>query len=872
MFRWRQILLLLLVLGSAQVFAASDDRAFDAAVGVFNLRDWSNAATNFDAFVQKFPESKYVPDAVLYQARAVYQLHQYDNVVTLLSNNLSRAGLRADDFVFLIAQAQFAGGEYSAAADTFAQMLDRFPASLNRLEACIGEAESRAKLEQWPRVIALLQRPDGVFQQQAKGGVTNRFVASGYLVLGEAQSAREDLIGANETLQRLANQRLDANQIWRRDYLKCRIQLGEGRVEDAAQTSTNLLASADAAMKIDFRAESISLQGQIFERLGRTNEALAVYSNNLSTNVPLSQQRMAMLKVTELSLALNKIAEAVQTFENYLEFTNSAAADLAALNLGKLRLREYLANSTDTNLLEKAMQPFDFLLVNYSNSPLVGEAWLNKGWCLWLQTNYVGSLEAFQNAATRLQLPEDQAVARFKWADAQFMLKDFPGAITNYNYIVTHLSSSPVVIEKFLEGALYQTIRVALENRDFDAATNALAKILVSYPNGTNGGNCLLLTAQGFARNGSPDRARKLLAQFEEMYPTNSLATEARLAIARSFEDENNWDAAITNYDALLVNGFNETNRAIAEFYRAWANDKAGRETNAFMLFTNFVALYTNNPLVLQAHWWLAGHSYQQGDFIKAESHYHLIFLNTDWPRSELSYQAEMMAGKAAVSRQKYSDATNYFAKLPGDTNCPVELRLEATLACGEALTMGTEPNWNEAIQWFNSIITKYPTNEAAPFAWGLSANCYLQLGKYDLATNAYQQVISSQQARVQARSQARTGLGTVAEIRAKQETGDRQTQLLREALRHYEDVIFGADLRDGEFPDLNWVKEAGVSAVRVAENLDQWDVAVRICDRIMDSVPELRSIFEGQKKRAREHLANGKNNSLPFDSAASRD
>src|SRR5204863_6427272 len=52
------------------------------------------------------------------------------------------------------------------------------------------------------------------------------------------------------------------------------------------------------------------------------------------------------------------------------------------------------------------------------------------------------------------------------------------------------------------------------------------------------------------------------------------------------------------------------------------------------------------------------------------------------------------------------------------------------------------------------------------------------------------------------------------------------RTNLLSEALRHYFYVVEGKNLRGNEQADPFWVKEAAVAAARLAEELQQWDVA----------------------------------------------
>jgi TolA-binding protein len=212
-----------------------------------------------------------------------------------------------------------------------------------------------------------------------------------------------------------------------------------------------------------------------------------------------------------------------------------------------------------------------------------------------------------------------------------------------------------------LKRALYQSVRAALDNGDVDSATGALTNLLAWYPNGFAGPSALLLTGQGLAQQKDAAGARKLFALFEERYPSHPLVPELRLAIARTFEQEGNWDAAISNYSNWAGTFTNNDRIPQAKFSLAWANYMAGRETNAFMLFTNFIAQYPANELAAQAQWWLGDFYFRQQDYLSAEKNYQAMYQNTNWPVSQLTYEAKMMAGCAAMARSKYKDAISYF-------------------------------------------------------------------------------------------------------------------------------------------------------------------------------------------------------------------
>src|ERR1019366_7589692 len=228
-------------------------------------------------------------------------------------------------------------------------MAKEFPASTRLLDAAMGEASARAGLareepSEWPRVIELLQQTNGVFECAARTNAGNELVVQGQLLLSEAQLATKAYGAAEATLQPLANRLLSPRLAWQWLYLLCRIQRDDGRTDAALQSTTKLLAAATNAAQTNLLAESAAFQANLFERLGRTNEAIAAYQTNLAEGIPAERRRQALLKIIELSLAQDKLPQATQTLEKFLaQYPHSDLSELALLTLGELRLRHYEA-------------------------------------------------------------------------------------------------------------------------------------------------------------------------------------------------------------------------------------------------------------------------------------------------------------------------------------------------------------------------------------------------------------------------------------------------------------------------------------------------------------------------------------------------
>lgn len=859
------LFLLALMVGAGLAFAAgsAEQRAFDDAMDRFNhVPELSEKS--FADFAQKYPNSIRMPEVILFQARARLLSGQAAGAIELLATN--RSDTLAPEYLYWLAQARFQNNDFQGAADTFGEMLQRFPGSPHALDATVRQAGAFERLEQWPRMVQLLEGTNSFFQKSVSPGPMSQTVASGYLLLGEAHMARGNFPRVEAILRLLDKQTLNTELRWQRDYLASRVQRAEGRLDDAILTSASLLATQDRTN----RAEGIAFQASVLEQLDHLEEAANIYTNNLAPEVPAAQQRRAILKIAELDLRQNKLVDAVRSLTNYLDQIPPAeATDLALLTVGEIRLKQALSGSDtnltggETNLFQMAIAQFDRLLTSFTNSPLVGKAFLGKGWCLWSQGKIAESQEAFRIAAERLPYSEEQAEARFKWADTQFAANNFASAVTNYNSIAEKYASLPEAkAHHFIERALYQSARAALNEQDLVAATSALKNILAWYPDGFAGPSTLLLTGEGLAKQNDAAGARKLFSQFKELYPGNPLLSEVRLAISRTYEAEGNWDAAITNYNAWTEEFPNHYLMPQAKFSIGLDQFMAGRETNAMMLFTNFIARFPTNELAARAQFWMGDFYFRQSDWLAAENNYQLVFQNTNWPTTELTYQARMMAGRSAMVRQAYKQAIIYFTNL-FSPECPRDLQVQATMAYADATISQDSTNktadLNYAIGSLQLIIQTQSNSWQAAQAWGMVGNCYFDLGakdpnQYSNAANAYRKVIDAPAATGAARYEARFKLGATIEKQAALAAGEDQIAQLKLALTQYVDAFYQG-LHDADKPSPFWTKKSGMAAGQLAEELQQWQVAIEIYQQLKVLVPVLAQSCDKKIVKAREHL-----------------
>jgi TolA-binding protein len=836
-----------LVLGGGPLVAAGtrEDRAYAAAVEPFNDHFYDRAESGLTQFLQTYHKSTNAPMAVLLLAQAEFFLGKYSAAGSRLAdtNNLAAAqaaGL-ADRYVYWRAEAQFGAGDFSSAAQTFVSVPEKFPDSPLAVNAVVEAAAAFGKLSEWPRADELLARTNGVFQRAAQLDPADEVVANGRLLQAESKFSQTNFAAAIQILDRLNPATLTPEQDWKRASQLYHAQLGLHNFDAVLAATTNLTQIAlhgQGEIWATNLAQSVAWRADVLEKQGRLADASAAWQENLTNTVPVGLQQQAVLKMAELAAAQSNLTNAEAGLEKFLaQYPDAPAAEIALLKLGGLYLDEYLAQPAATNRLGMAQAKFDQFLAASTNGPLAGKAFLGRGWCFWLagraaddagDTNVAlqkitNSLADFTQAAEQLGVSEDLAVARFKMGDAQFALNDFAAAQTNYQAVLTDFAAQTNVFNALGDRALYQILRAQLARHDVAGAEETMAQLLDKFFNSSAAESGQWLAGEGFSDFGSPAKARAVFRKFEIQRADSPLLPRVAFAAGRTFEREQNWPAAVTSYQNWLKAYPTNELRPQVEYSRDWAVAQTGDEVRAFALFTNFISGFPTNALTPLAHWWVADHYFRLGgtNYVDAEKDYELIF--QDFPTNELAYPAQLMAGRAALGRFGYPDASGYFVKVINATNCPEDLRVQARFGYCEALEqMSSAADTNGYLQTATNILAQLTpmaaTNVAGALAWSEIGDCNLQLGALDAATNAYAQVFdpnspASALASQELRNRAQVGLGIVLEKQAEGLTGEARSNLLNQAMKYYEDVFYS----EADTKDAFWTKKAGMQMLALA-------------------------------------------------------
>ena len=296
------------------------------------------------------------------------------------------------------AQAELLRGQYELAAKDFFELVRTFPNSPRYIDSLIGEALARFELGEYPRVLEILSGERSDFRAFAAGSPQDPRVARGRILLAELRIDQNDHSAAANELAEVKAEWLDDDLKWRKSFLETRLEESAGNFEDAIASVSSLVELSKKLDSSDFLAQSIALHSSILESKGDIDQARARLADNLAKEVPAKHRRAALLNTVNLLMQQDKHLDALEFID---QNADDQARDLLKFTAGEIHLKQFYIRSDEavasgrTNLLQSAQNYFTQVIQDHSDSELVGEAWMNLGWCQWEQATRTNRVEVF---------------------------------------------------------------------------------------------------------------------------------------------------------------------------------------------------------------------------------------------------------------------------------------------------------------------------------------------------------------------------------------------------------------------------------------------------------------------------------------------
>jgi len=827
---------------------ARADRLFTASVRSFQAGHWATSSRWFQELLDRHGNSPHRPVAVLLLGQALFQQGQHKEAYAVLSNDRLTAGPLVDEYLFWMAECRSAQGNLEAALQIYEELLRDHPNSRRALETALGVANVSARQEDWAQVIARLQPVDGVFQKYAKATPVDDRIIEGRLLLGQAFFEQRDYTSASAALGSLPEQ-LDLRRHWRRQWLHAQIAAQKGEIKEALLIGDVLRTIAEQQDWPDQLVRAFQLRAELFEHQNSWEAAAQEYTHLMAEKLPETIRRPAFLHVARLHIRQRAYPKALATLKHLRQ--QSALQDihpLAACLTGEVHLLQ--ARQGKPGELSLAISEFETLATDESQLPFQLQALCGLAQCRLLEGKPTVAAELLQKALEAEPEKNRRTWIQYQLSFVQARLGNHPVASIGFQNVRTNTVDG--ISAEMVNAARFMQFKSLLAQTNLASAEVLLAEGRVQA-GASHFDRMLLCMAQARLDRDETDEARGHLVEFRQQATGSNLQAAAALEAIHLLVSERKWTEVIASYEDWIKTYPEHPDLGKVIFDRAWALAQSGQVKVAMIEFDRLSKEAGQGARAFKAKMWLADQAYNSvTNRLNAEKWYKEIRGATNCP-PVLRHRARMMAGRAAMARQGLNDARTEFAALMGDAGVKADhprIFQEATFALGDLtmLELGSEAadqikKLTQATNAFYSLVQIGPTNSLAARAWGRIGDCCLKIsgdvpGYRDFAEAAYRNALAvSGPVPANVRSQVHFGLAQTLERRGA--AGETRQEALQLAVNELFKVFYGDLL--AERLDPYWRGQSGLMAMRLLEELDKHDEALKICAEMEKDFPGMR-------------------------------
>ncbi|HTI71426.1 MAG TPA: tetratricopeptide repeat protein [Candidatus Limnocylindria bacterium] len=853
---WLSVLFALVCAGGAWSVRAADapeQPQYDAALRAFQTGFYDRATKDFAEFTNHFPNSG-------------------------LKGNAVRLMLYAS------AEAATSRQEYTNAAHLFGSYAHDFGAAELGLEAYVRQAEMLWKARDPDRAAALIEAPDGLFQQALKAGKPPAWLFRGLMILAEVRRAQNQAPAALAAIEKALPFGESPEEKWVRLRLLVRVaELGSMPTValDAATQMETLSQDASLAPR---RAESVALLGDLLFQQKQPDKAVDILEKNLAASVPPDFQRAAAVRLAQWRLDRGETKRAQDLLEKTLfGLANLPESAPLRLLLGQVLFRRY-TETRGTNapspealgILEQSRSQFSQALTNTPPPDLVGALELGRGWCLWEDAVINSSKDrmaeaaaAFRRAGASLQPGEAQATARYKLADATLWRGEDGEAATNYMAVVEGYTNSPAVQEQLVPLALGQAVIAAVRSTNAPVAQRAMELLLKSDRSKEVAGRSALLIGSMLERAGQGQGVRALYEGFLSRFPDSAVRPDLELELAIMAIHAEPLTNGLARIESWLNSYTNHKELTRAEWEYAWSLARAGQRDAALGRFKKLTLDHPTDKNVRAARLWLAEYFFQQQEYVAAVQACEPITADTT-TKDDAWYQAKLYAAESYGKLANWDVSLGHLRDIfTNRLAVPLPVLGRAYFVYGDELIESASgaatdrlAPWRQAFAAY-STLAQLTNSPLVPAALGQMGECQFQLASenpkdYQGAQESFGKALKHPDADIQCRAMASLGLGKVWKKLIETSTAADALALRDRAVTCFLDVAFGKILRTGERIPPRLLNDAAREAGSLLEVSGQIGQAAALYDQMAKEIPS-NAAFWNERSAAMRRKVEGK-------------
>ncbi len=498
----------------------------------FYLKDYKTALESHHAFVRRYPEHPLAPDALHTTGFIFLEQKRYEEAISEFRRILDKYpdARVAPSAALQLGIAYYNIRDYTAARREFAGLLIKYPQTelADQAQFWAGKsyfAEDRLDDAEREFLSVLEKHPDSESAPEAL-----YFIAL-------CQHKKENFTAAAARLEEILRRYPNYKGI-------AAVYFRLGQILAAQEQHDEALVKLNPILKkhkeSEFYLPALELTGDLLRKKGNAEQALALYvAAEKDSGVPNNVKIGIIKKKADILYLDENFTAAAQEYERLaVEYPTDPRAPEALFMAAQSEFRSGWHKKAEARLDElirkypddmwrgdayylkaeiafslkdydAALQHYRRILRFYPKHKRAFDSAMGVGWCYFELKQYARAADEFRKLLEATKLPEEKIKARMAWAAAQFNLRDFEGAIANYEIIIKQVKDFPTDAEE----ALFQIGWVRYRQLEYEKAISAFEKYLKTYPEGRRNIEAQYFLAWSFSRKGDHAMAEKFFAE-----------------------------------------------------------------------------------------------------------------------------------------------------------------------------------------------------------------------------------------------------------------------------------------------------------------------------------------------------------------------
>lgn len=656
----------------------ADRKEYAFVYGLYQDGMYEEAVRAAEQFVQKYPQSRYVPDAFYLMGDATFLMKDYRRSIDLFKQLIDRYGHHplADDAMLRSGQAWFNLKDYTRASQQFLGAMQRFPSSNVIPELLYWYAESEFQLGHNDIAIEHYQKLIGRYPD-------HELAPHGYYSLGWLYDRRGKKEQALAMLEELRKKYPNHPLALESYFMAGDILLRSGKYDEAIQICMEGLRKDTGKQYYD---RGLFLLGEA--QYGKKNyaEALEFYSR-LTREVPKSEYAVKAQYAAGWTYYQQKnYVRAAEIFEQLWKSSPDPVMQGQALYFYASALRESGKKDEAARLLET-------LISRYPKNDYVDDAHYDLALLYFEKNDFPTALEHFQAVQQTGGSVELKEIAVKGMADCYFRLgKEAEAA----DILARTRWTNPELKDR----AYFEAGYVFYTGKNFQKALNLFSMLI---------------------RDAVSDSIRNLAYYWRG---------EIRYQL-------NQFDDAIQDLETFYQSPYGKEYKEMALYSLAWSYFNRGNYRKALTLFGNHRKLYPRSSYWSDIQVRMADCHFYLRNYDEAGREYESFLKN--FPNHPDRDWAIYQLGNTYLKRKQFGKAREYFQRVAQNAKDP-KLRERGSYMIGRSYFV--ENRFEEALRGFEQTLAAHPNGELIPRIHYEMGDCYYNLKQFDKALEWYRKVL----------------------------------------------------------------------------------------------------------------------------------